>query len=178
MRTTSSWQTPDQHAWIAVRTQAHREPVAIANLERQGFPVYCPRFIRRIKHARTTKDVLRPLFPGYLFVEIEAQLQRWRSIRSTVGVSRIVHFGNVPGYLSPDFIATLRGREIEGAVARPTLPWTIGQSVQIAGGPFDGLIARIIELGDKERLIVLMDLLSQSVKVRLEGKQVAPFSPT
>jgi transcriptional antiterminator RfaH len=53
----------DQHA-------PHREHVAIENLTRQKFVVYCPMELKRIRHARRTQDVVRPLFPGYIFAEV------------------------------------------------------------------------------------------------------------
>jgi hypothetical protein len=40
----------------------------------------------------------------------------------------------------------------------------------LAGGPFDGLIGTIIEMDEKERLTVLMDLLNGRVKVNVEAR--------
>ena len=59
--------------WAAVNTQPHREQVAHANLERQGFVTYCPVVRRRRSHARRVDEVLRPLFPGYLFVNVSLE---------------------------------------------------------------------------------------------------------
>ena len=57
--------------WYAVQTQPNRENVAVANLERQGFDVWMPLCERIIRHARQARRVRRPLFPGYLFINLD-----------------------------------------------------------------------------------------------------------
>ena len=157
-------------AWVAVNTQPHREAVAIEHLERQKFDVYCPMLRKRVRHARKAQDVLRPMFPGYLFVSVDAGLQGWRPIRSTIGVRSVVTCGDRLSILDAAFIAALKAREIDGAIAKPETPFAVGQQIRLSGGPFEGLIATIIELGDNERLTVLMNLLNGLVKVRIEPR--------
>jgi transcriptional antiterminator RfaH len=173
---------PDNHdavaaetrrAWLAVSTQPHREMLAIENLRRQAYETYCPRLRKRVRHARKTQDVLRPMFPGYLFVRIDAERQRWRPINSTVGVRTIVSCGDGLSFLSEDFIAALQAREIDGAIARPQGEYQPGQKIRMAGGPFDGLVATILEMDEKERLTVLMDLLNSRIKVKIDARWCA-----
>jgi transcriptional antiterminator RfaH len=162
--------------WAVVNTQPHRERLALSNLERQDFRVYCPMVLKRIRHARRTQDVSRPLFPGYLFVQVDPDLQRWRPILSTFGVRTIVRCGDRPSLLADAFIQGIKACEIDGAIVRPASPYTVGQQVRMATGPFDGLVATIIEMDEKDRLVVLMDLLSRPVKVRTEVRLVAAAS--
>lgn len=160
---------PEPFAWVAVNTQANREAVACENLERQDFEVYCPRLRKRIRHARKAHDVLRPMFPGYLFVKVHAHLRHWRPIRSTLGVRSVIGCGDNVSFLDPTFVEALKAREIEGAIAKPASPYRIGQQIRMAGGPFDGLIGTIIEMSDRDRLTVLMDLLNGRVKVSVDA---------
>lgn len=166
----------DNHAntpWVVVNTHPHREHIALENLVRQEFEVYCPMMRRRVRHARKVQDVLRPFFPGYVFAKVDQDRQRWRPILSTLGVRSIVQFGDQIGRLDPDFIAALKSREVEGAIVRPGNPFELGQAVRMEGGPFDGLIATIVEMGDRDRLVVLMDMLNQSVRVTVSSTAVA-----
>ena len=64
------------------------------HLGRQGFQVYLPRYTKRRRHARRVDTVAVPLFPRYLFVSV-AVAQRWHSIRSTIGITRLVANGDV-----------------------------------------------------------------------------------
>ena len=51
-------------------------------------PIY-RRFEKTIRHARQLRTVQAPLFPRYLFVILDLERDRWLSVRSTVGVSRL-----------------------------------------------------------------------------------------
>ncbi|MDX2205976.1 MAG: transcription termination/antitermination NusG family protein [Hyphomicrobiaceae bacterium] len=160
-------------AWAVATTHPHSEAIAVGNLRRQGFDVYCPQIRRRRSHARRIETVLRPLFPGYVFVGL-AQGGRWRAIASTGGVRALVKFGDAPATLAGAFVDGLKAQEIDGAVVRPAEHYTIGQAVQIAGGPFDGLVARILELDERDRIVVLLEVMNRGVKTQVEPRQLAP----
>jgi transcriptional antiterminator RfaH len=158
--------------WLAVNTHPHREHIAIENLSRQDFETYCPLIQRQVRHARRTRHVMRPLFPGYVFVRINPDLQRWRPILSTFGVRSLVRCGDRLSFIEDGFVAGLRARELDGIIIKPAEPYQLGQQVRMRSGPFDGLVATIIEMDEKDRLVVLMDLLNQSVKVRVAATDI------
>jgi transcriptional antiterminator RfaH len=160
--------------WIVVNTNPHRERLVLDNLRRQALNAYCPMIRRRWSHARRVESVLRPLFPGYLFVQANADPERWRPLRSTHGVRTVVSTGDRPSFIADAFIAGLKMREIDGAVVRPPTPYRIGQEVRIAGGPFDGFIATILDLDEKDRMLVLLDVMHRGVKIKLNGEMVMP----
>lgn len=159
--------------WAVVNTQPHREQIAVENLQRQEFVPYCPLVRRRHRHARRVADVLRPLFPGYLFVRIKPDLERWRPMLSTVGVRSVVRCGEKVSLLDDAFVHAIRAREVDGVISRPECPYRIGQQVRVSGGAFDGLVATIVEMHERDRLTVLMQILSRTVKVRLDESQVS-----
>lgn len=158
--------------WVAVNTQPHRERIALENLMRQEFNAYCPLIRKRVRHARRVSDVLRPLFPSYLFVQLDPASRSWRPILSTLGVRTLVRCGDRPSLLAHEFVESLKAREIDGAITRPANPYRIGQQVRIAGGAFDGLIATIIDMDERDRIVVLMEMLNQAVNVKLSARQV------
>jgi transcriptional antiterminator RfaH len=160
--------------WIVVNTQAHREHIALENLYRQEFDAYCPMIRRRRSHARRVSTVLRALFPGYLFVRADRHLARWRPILSTYGVRAIVRAGKELSFIDDAFITSLKAREVDGAIVRPPNPYRIGQRVQILTGPFDGLVATIIEMDEKDRLVVLLDLMNRGIRTKLKSERVNP----
>ena len=87
--------------WYVVQTQVNGEARAAQHLQRQGFDVYLPRYLKRRRHARKLDFVAKPLFPRYMFVAFDIATQRWRSIQSTFGVSRLVCNGDDPAVV-PD----------------------------------------------------------------------------
>jgi transcription elongation factor/antiterminator RfaH len=162
-------------SWIAASTHVCRERVAIVNLERQGFSTYCPMLRKRIRHARRQRDVLRPMFPGYVFICLEFERIAWRPILSTAGVRTLIRFGDRLGTLPAQFIEALRAHEHDGAVSLPpSKKLTPGERVRITTGPLEGLIATVIRADDPKRLLVLMELLSRSVRVVVPTHAVAP----
>jgi len=158
--------------WAAVNTQPHREALAIEHLQRQNFECYCPMVRKSVRHARKQHEVLRPLFPGYLFVAIDPDIHRWRPILSTIGVRTLVRCGERLAMLGAEFIDALKARELDGAICRPSSPYRVGQEVRITGGALDGLVATIIEKSEKDRLVVLLELLNRPVRVKLDSQQV------
>src|SRR5260221_14290685 len=102
--------------WIVVNTHPHQENLALENLARQAFEAYCPMIRKRRSHARRVESVLRPLFPNYLFVRANRQLGRWRPILSTYGVRTIVRAGDELSFIDDGLIASLKAREVEGAI--------------------------------------------------------------
>ena len=88
----------------------------------------------------------------------------------------LIRFGERPSTVPNQFIANLYETEVEGAVAIPPArdSYQPGEKVQMREGPFDGLIATVLSANDCERIMVMMDLLNQSVRVSVSIKEVVP----
>src|SRR3546814_18322512 len=76
--------------WFVVYTHPGAERMAEGQLGRQGFTTYLPRRMKERRHARRCERVTTPLFPRYLFVELDLGAQRWRAVNGTFGVSYLV----------------------------------------------------------------------------------------
>src|SRR3569833_1922568 len=84
----------EEPVWCVAQVKPNAEGTAERNLLRQGFDVFVPQVARPARHQGRFRDQKKPLFPGYLFVGILPSLGRWRAISSTLGVARLVAFGN------------------------------------------------------------------------------------
>jgi len=161
--------------WYVVQTQPHCESKAIWHLGRQGFDAYLPRYEKRRRHARRVETVAAPLFPRYLFVAIDTAAQRWRSIQSTIGVSRLVCNGDDPASVAEGVIDGLRRREDERGfvqfAARPR--FAMGDPVRIVDGIFASYLGLFDGVSDGERVAVLLDLLGRKVRVVFDDLSVA-----
>jgi transcriptional antiterminator RfaH len=159
--------------WYVVQTHPHGERKAAAHLKRQGFDVYLPRYLKRRRHARRVDTVAAPLFPRYLFVAIDMMTQRWRAVRSTIGVNDIVSFGEDPIAVQDDVIAQLRQRE-DGAglvqLGRPA--FARGDKVRVLDGAFSEYLAVFDAMTDHERVSVLIDLLGRKVRVAMDSMAI------
>jgi transcriptional antiterminator RfaH len=84
----------------------------------------------------------------------------------------MIRIGDRPAYVDDGFIHGLRAREVDGVIARPLRPYEIGQQVRLNVDPFDGLIATIIEMDKRNRLVLLTSLLSQTDRLKVTGANV------
>jgi transcriptional antiterminator RfaH len=156
--------------WYVVQTQPHAESKAMAHLIRQGFAAYLPRYLKRRRHARKVETVAAPLFPRYLFVTVDMETQRWRSIHSTTGVSRLVCNGDEPAPVPPAVVTALQGREdASGFVQLERRPqFAPGEHVRIVDGVFADSLGLFEGMADRERVAILLDLLGRKVRILLD----------
>jgi transcriptional antiterminator RfaH len=154
-------------SWYVVQTRANAEEIAAANLVRQGFQPYLPRFQKKRRHARKVDFVARPLFPNYLFVSLDVEVDRWRAVQSTIGVARLVCRGESPAPVPPGVVEGLQERQNEeGFIPLATQPaFTPGQPVRLMEGAFASLVGLYEGMSDRERVTVLLDLLGRKVRV-------------
>jgi transcriptional antiterminator RfaH len=161
--------------WYVVQAHPHCEGKAVWHLGRQGFDAYLPRYEKRRRHARRIETVAAPLFPRYLFVAIDVASQRWRSIQSTIGVSRLVCNGDDPAVLADAVVDGLRGREDARGFVRldPRPRFAIGERVRIVDGIFASSLGLFDGITDGERVAVLLELLGRKVRVVFDDLSVA-----
>ncbi len=155
-------------AWYLVHTKPRQEDLALANLERQGYSCYLPQLrIERVRR-RKTEIALEPMFPRYLFVRLDSsdQGKGWSPIRSTLGVSQLVHFGTRAAKVDDALVDLLRQRE----QATPAEAMFVsGDAVVITDGPFAGLEA-IYQTADSERrAFILLEILNKPVPMQIDA---------
>ena len=153
--------------WYLIHTKIRQERVALENLERQSFECFLP-LMRAEKLRRGALQVVQEaLFPRYLFIRLGTGLesQSWTPIRSTMGVSRLVTFGQTPAKIDDELIAQLQVKSDSTEVQlRHFAP---GEQVVVTDGPFVGVEA-IYQMADSEgRVMVLLNILSKQVKMSL-----------
>ena len=160
--------------WYVVYTQPNCEAKAAFSIVRKGFEVYLPRYLAQRRHARRIEQVARPLFPRYLFVRIDPQRDRWRSVNGALGVLHLVSYGNVPVALTNDIVESFKDREDSSGLIACGLPsFTPGQPMEILDGPMSVSAAFFHRMSGKERVVLLLDLLGRKATVTLPRTSVA-----
>src|SRR5437763_15872009 len=161
--------------WFVAHTHPHAEGKATAHLNRQGFDIYLPRYLKRRRHARQVETVAAPLFPRYLFVAIDLDAQRWRSIYSTVGVSRLVCNGDDPTPVPNGLVEALKTREDgNGFIKLDSRPsFSAGDQIRLLDGAFSSCLGLFEGMAERERIAILLDLLGRKVRVVLDADLVA-----
>jgi transcriptional antiterminator RfaH len=152
--------------WYVAQTRPHAETKASQHLRRQGFEIYLPRYQKQRRHARRIEKVAAPLFPNYVFVAIDMAAQRWLSIDSTIGVSKLVRNGDLPAPVPQLVIDALKGREdADGNVQLIRRPrFSPGDKIRVVGGAFCDCYGLYEGMTARERITILLDLLGRKVR--------------
>lgn len=146
--------------WYLVYSKPRAETQARLNLTRQGFTTYLP-LVRQTRRQRGRRVVrVEPLFPRYLFVQLDPQVDNWSPIRSTLGVSNLVRFGGEAVPVPDDLVEVLLARgDEQGIHLLPPLEFTQGERVRVKEGPLMGYEGIFIARSARERVLLLLDIV-------------------
>ena len=158
--------------WYLIQFKPNSHRMAERNLHRQGFQTFLPmQHITRRKASRFVSD-LKPLFPGYMFVSGNGELAPWRTINSTIGVSRLVSFEGKPKPLPLQLISGLMLRCDASGSLLPPQNLSEGDSVEMLTGPFANFIATVDTIDPEQRIWVLMDFMGQKTRMQVTTDQL------
>ena len=164
-------------SWYVVNTRTKQEERARDNLIRQGYRVWLPMLGVVRRHARRIELVRTPLFPGYLFVELEHSAQPWRPINGTFGVRRLLCQHDKPASVPSQFMGALREScDADGLVAIPQTALTSGQLVRVITGPLMDCIGTIVRSSPNGRVALLLSFLGGQVEANAARHDVAPVA--
>lgn len=160
-------------SWYLVYSKPRQETVAKTNLERQGYTVYLP--LARHSRRRLGKyvETIEALFPRYLFIHLDQHTDNWRPIRSTLGVTTLVHFGMEPAQVPDRLIEIIRARDDGGGVQiLSNAEYRPGDPLRIVEGPMMGYEGIFIAKSGRDRVIMLLELLDKQVRVEVDVLQL------
>ncbi len=158
--------------WYVIHTRPRQEERALENLTRQGYKAWMPWLeVEKLRGGRITK-VIEPMFSRYLFIQLDQVTTNWGPIRSTLGVSKLVTFGNQAASISDEFVEMLQRTPLQDS--KHILKQ--GDEVEIMQGPLKG-VKGIFDQHDGElRAMILIELINQSHKVQVSMQELRPLN--
>ena len=158
--------------WYAIHSKPRQEERALDNLQRQGFEAWLPMLtVEKVLRGKLA-NVTEPMFSRYLFIRLDTEQTNWSPIRSTLGVSRLVSFGNRPAVVADELIQALQ-TEPQRAPERLFQP---GQTIKIVSGPLKGIEGIFQQADGEHRAMVLIDLLNKQHRVTTQMQDLRPAS--
>jgi transcriptional antiterminator RfaH len=150
--------------WYALQHKPAQGDRAVQHLQNQGIACFYPKIeVEKIKAGKRTKK-LEPLFPGYVFVNLEQTDPMWAKLRSTRGVLRIVSFANRPAPIDDEVIAHIKSSMDKVAEQGGIKS---GQAIELDDGPFKGISAIFQAYDGEERAIVLISFMQKQQQVKV-----------
>jgi transcription antitermination factor NusG len=172
--TTPLVSSPHGRSWYAIYTRSSHEKSVADHLAMREIEHFFPsyRVVRRWKN-RCNKTLDLPLFPGYIFVNIE--LSSRLAVLEVPSVVSIVSAGRTALPLADSQIELLRtGLTCRNAEPHPYL--NIGQRVRICRGPLEGMEGFVIRKDHKLRVVLSLDVIMKSISVEVDGCDVEPIT--
>jgi transcriptional antiterminator RfaH len=160
--------------WFLVHALPKSERKAELNLGAQGFRTYFPQILQTIRHARQLRTMRAPLFPRYLFVALDLERDRFLSVRSTLGVSRLLTHRDGRPVPVPTGIVESLVEQSDGNLTRLDAGLVKGQCVRVLSGPFAELKGTLERLDQAGRVQVLLELMGTAVPVSIHRSALAP----
>lgn len=156
--------------WYVVNTYAGHENRVKENLEKRLETMGISDNLFRIVVAEETqievknektKEVVRNIFPGYLFVEMIMTDDAWYVVRNTPGVTGFI--GSSGGGAKP---IPVKGPEIETILRRigqsdkvVEVTFKVGDTVKILSGPFSGMEGTVESMNDQSQVATVLIIL-------------------
>ena len=156
--------------WYLARLKPGGLRRAKENLARQGVTFFCPMRKRTQRERGRLVTALRPLFPGYLFIQVSEGAVSWRSINATYGVSQVVCLEpGRPSRVPKGIMAALLASDADGGEGDSAPLFKPGEDVRVVVGPFADLVAKVDVVPEKDRIFVLLDMMGRTVRAQLSG---------
>lgn len=166
--------------WYVVHTKPHQETLAAYLLHsRFALATLLPEVVQH----RSGRRQRAPLFPGYLFIEMDLDLLQAAQINTTPGIIRLVTFGERPQPVADAVIIALQQKltEIETQGGLINHPFHEGDAVRLTQGPLAGLEAIFVgPMRPTERVRILLEFLGQEQEawVSVGDLETAAAAPT
>ena len=161
---------PNKKEWYVVNTYAGHENRVKDNLEKRLETMGISDNLFRIVVAEETqievkneksKEVVKNIFPGYLFVEMIMTDEAWYVVRNTPGVTGFI--GSSGGGAKP---FPVKQDEIEKILRRIgqsdksiEVDFAVGDSVKILSGPFSGMEGKVESMNDQTQVATVLIIL-------------------
>ena len=159
-----------QSNWYVLRTKTGHEDKVRSRLENktQCLSVLLPKTEVMVTRNGRKKKLLKPIFPGYIFVELELNDNFWYELKNTPGVINFISCGNDPIPVHENEIKYIMTLVDNGKTPILETSFEVGDSARIVSGPFMGASGVISEIDiKKKRIKVAIDILGKQVAIDL-----------
>ena len=162
--------------WFVVYCKSREENRACQQLHNQGIASFFPK-IKKTKILRGKKTVIEePLFPSYLFVNIDMHDANFTSIRWTRGINDFIRFGGQIATVHDELIEQLQNIcYVLNNLDPDEDPKSLlknGDKVEIISGAFKGATAIFSSEDGLERSMLLLNILNQEKSISFCNKEI------
>jgi transcriptional antiterminator RfaH len=161
-----------QVLWYAVHTKPRQEDLAELNLQSLGLPTFNPKLKEKKVVRGVRQDVIKPLFPSYIFCKFRCQ-EFLRAVKYSRGVRGVVGAGDEPTPVDDEIIHIVEERMSGGYVVIEPPKFQPGDTVVVEDGPLQGFVGIFVrETKDSERVVILLNTIKYQARVVMEREKL------
>lgn len=163
--------------WYLLYCKPGQDAKAVENLTRQGFHVFSPTInVGRAKDGHRSNTCFEPLFPRYIFIKVDPEVNSIAPVKSTHGVSNFVMFGGVYATAPDSLIDKIKSQAASLiTVNRSVREFSKGDRVNVNGYGFDQVKAIYCCSCGSERAMILMEILGEESRVSVPEKCISKY---
>ncbi|HUJ16777.1 MAG TPA: UpxY family transcription antiterminator [Nitrospirota bacterium] len=163
-----------QTNWYAVYVKSRHEFVVADELRKKGIDLFLPSATKLNQWKDRKKQVVVPLFPGYLFVSIAPEPEEFVNVIKTRGTVTFISL--VPGHPTPvasEEIESLKMLLVSGERVDIYPHLQEGTPVRVTKGVFRGAQGMLKQKNHGQHIfLVNVELLGRSVAVKMCAEDV------
>ena len=156
--------------WIIAKIKPNKEKLASINLVRQGFNVFLPKIKKIVKVFNTSRIYIKPLFPGYIFIEVDKV--NWVKINNTYGVRQVLAIDGKPLSVSERILNSIKSKCDKNDFFHKNFYIKKGERIKVNMGQNPSLDCIFHEFINYKRSSILIKLLDQHVKTVVENSLI------
>lgn len=162
---------PRPSSWYALHVLANAEFVVEEALDRaHGIEVFLPTWAERTEWSDRQKTTIRPLFPGYLFVNCDIAFCQSHLSRIP-GIIKVLPTSLNPQPVDAEQIENVR-RALATRLPATPCPYITGDVVLIDKGPLAGVKGIVQRTKRGTEVIIRVELLRGCVSVHVDAADV------
>lgn len=156
--------------WFVAHTRPRREKKLVEYCQRQGFAVTLPCYDSAHKYRGKTVVFRKPLFPGYVFLQLESTQKD--SVRQSDHVANLLEVFDQEVFqqqLQDILLALEMDLEVHLAPAIGE-----GMRVRIKSGPLQGLEGWVEKRYGMTTVLLRLDFINQAAAVKVDADLLTP----
>ncbi|WP_284202740.1 transcription/translation regulatory transformer protein RfaH [Psychromonas marina] len=160
--------------WFIVYCKSREENRASLHLQNQEITSFFPK-IKKEKVMRGKKTIVEdPLFPSYLFINIDQMDGNFSRIRSTRGINDFIRFGGQIATVPDKLIEQLKSlcHVLNDLDVDTQSLFKNGDEIEITKGAFKGATAIFACEDGLERSMLLLKVLNQEKSISFPNKDI------
>lgn len=160
--------------WYTLLTRSRFETVVFKDIQKKSIEAFLPKIKKRSsrKDRRLMIDV--PLFPGYLFVNLNLDPQEHLRVLKTIGAVRLLGYSSGPVPVLSSQIESLKIITQSGldVVSGSINSLKQGEKVMVVKGPFSGVTGEFLRYKGQDRVIIKIETLGQFAGVEIDRQNL------